>query len=106
MIKKIALSLATVSIVGCATMGREFASDLNWIKEGSTKQKDVRLVLGDPYQVGNSSGTITWTYGFYKYSLMGQSYSKELKFYWKSSGEVDRFNFTSSFPTDLATTKN
>ena len=105
MIRKLALIAGLVGMVGCATMGREFASDLNWIKEGSTKQKDVRLVLGDPYQVGNASGTVTWTYGYYKYSLIGESYSKELKFYWKQGGEVDRFNFTSSFPTDLATTK-
>lgn len=86
----------------CATAGKEFPSQMEWIKEGVTKKKDVQLVLGEPYSVGNSGGRETWTYGFYRYKLIGKSHTKELKVYWNPDGTVGSFSFTSSFPDDTA----
>ena len=90
-----------LALVGCLTTGRDFPSELNWIKEKNTKQTDVKMVLGDPYAVGHSDGAPTWTYAFYRYELFGKSYFKELKFYWGPKQDVERFSFNSSFPKDI-----
>jgi outer membrane protein assembly factor BamE (lipoprotein component of BamABCDE complex) len=95
-------AITVAALSGCVTVGKDFKSDVSWIKEGHTKQSDVSLVLGDPRSVGNSSGTPTWTYGYYQYRMLGDSASKELKFYWKKDGTVDQFSFNSSFADDIS----
>jgi hypothetical protein len=85
---------------GCVTNGKDFRSDLSWIKKSSTTKQNVSSLMGEPYSVGNSGGRETWTYGYYRYKLFGKSNQKELKFYWNPSGTVDDYSFTSSFPSD------
>ena len=89
-----------VFLAGCVTNGKDFPSDLQWIQKEQTRKDEVKMLLGDPYSVGNSGGKSTWTYGFYRYKLFGKSYTKELKFYWNPDGTVETFSFNSSFPTD------
>lgn len=89
-----------VSVTGCVTNGDNFRSDTSWVKENQTKQADVRMLLGEPYSVGNAGGKPTWTYGFYRYKLFGKSFQKELKLYWNPDGTVDNYSFNSSFPDD------
>ena len=89
------------SAVHCATMGKEFPSQTDWIKKGQTRQQDVVSVLGEPYSVGSSGGTPTWTYGFYKYGIFGKTGHKELKIYWEPNQVVERYSFDSSFPADI-----
>ncbi len=84
----------------CVTRGREFSSDLSWVKKNQTTQTDVNRVLGAPVSVGNTGGVLTWTYGFYEYRLFGESETKELKFYWNNEQRVQDFSFNSSFPED------
>jgi hypothetical protein len=92
--------LAVVSLqTACVTRGRDFSSDLSWIKKGQTSQIDVTRVLGEPTAIGNTGGIPTWTYGFYDYRLFGNSDTKELKFYWNGD-KVQDFSFNSSFPQD------
>lgn len=99
-----ALCLA-ILVVGCATRGKDFPSDLSWIKKDQTKKEDVKLILGAPYEVGYSTGQPTWTYGYYKYQLLGDIFTKELKFYWTRDGVVERYSFSSSFPGDVSQEK-
>lgn len=101
-IKKIcfyAVMFATLS--ACVTQGRDFHSQLEWVKKGKTRQADVKLLLGDPQFVGSSDGTPAWTYGFYKYRLFSPSYTKEVKFYWNNDNTVQTWSFNSSFPDDI-----
>jgi hypothetical protein len=100
MLKTLAALTLTLGLSGCVTNGRDFRSDVAWIKEKTTKQGDVKLLLGEPYAVGHSAGRPTWTYGYYRYRLFGKSFQKELKFYWLPDGTVERFSFDSSFPDD------
>jgi hypothetical protein len=102
MLQKIFAVFPVVGLTACITVGKDFKSDLSWIKEGQTKKADVSLVLGEPRSVGHASGSPTWTYGYYNYKLWGDSFTKELKFYWKKDGTVDQFAFTSSFPDDIS----
>ena len=99
----VALWLGT-SAVGCVTEGKDFKSEVTWIKDNQTKRDDVKMVLGEPFAVGNSGGKPTWTYGYYHYKLIGKSLQKELKFYWNPDGSVSSFSFTSSFPEDTGKT--
>jgi hypothetical protein len=92
--------LAGFLLASCVTNGKDFPSDLNWIKKDQTNQSDVRMLLGEPYSIGSSSGRSTWTYGYYKYKLFGKSNTKELKLYWNDKKIVDDFSFNSSFPND------
>lgn len=98
--KFLAAAVLVSGLTGCVTNGNDFPSDVKWIQEGKTKQGDVKGILGDPYSVGNTSGKATWTYGYYRYKLIGKSMQKELKFYWNPDGSVNSFSFNSSFPED------
>ena len=93
--------LCSLMMASCVTTGKNFPSDLAWIKKEKTKKPDVKLVLGPPFAIGNSGGVVTWTYAFYKYQLFGKSSHKELKFYWNPNNSVKHFSFNSSFPDDL-----
>jgi len=98
--KVAAMFLLTAGLAGCVTEGKDFRSNMSWIKSGQTKKDDVRMMLGVPYSVGEAAGKPTWTYGYYRYKLIGKSHQKELKLYWDPNGTVSSFAFTSSFPED------
>lgn len=93
-----------LSLTACVTNGTDFPSDVKWIQDNKTKQTDVRGILGEPFAVGSSDGKPTWTYGYYRYKLIGKSSQKELKFYWNPNGTVNSFSFNSSFPEDTGST--
>jgi hypothetical protein len=88
-------------VSSCVTQGREFPSRFDWIQKNKTRQEDAKLVLGDPKFVGSNDGQPSWTYGFYKYRLFGESHTKELKLYWNPDRTVNTWSYTSSFPGDV-----
>ncbi|MCX6129633.1 MAG: outer membrane protein assembly factor BamE [Proteobacteria bacterium] len=98
------LILSVLSCAGlqtaCVTRGRDFSSDLGWVKKSQTTQNDVTKFLGTPTAVGSTGGVPTWTYGYYDYRLFGESETKEIKFYWNNDGKLQDFSFNSSFPSD------
>jgi len=83
----------------CVTRGRDFSSDLSWVKKGQTSQVDVTRLLGEPTSIGNTGGVPVWTYGYYDYRLFGDSDTKEIKFYWNGD-KIQDYSFNSSFPQD------
>lgn len=93
------LIVAGTLLSGCITRGENFSSNYEWVQEKQTRKSEVLKALGKPYSVGYSSGKPTWTYGYYKFRLFGQSQTKELKFYW-SEDKVSSFSFNSSFRED------
>ena len=94
------LVVASIVLSSCVTQGRDFYSQLDWVKKGKTRQSDVKLVLGDPQFVGSNDGTPAWTYGYYKYRLFSPSHTKEVKFYWNTDQTLQSWSFNSSFPDD------
>ena len=98
----LALSLLTFASfqTACVTRGRDFSSDLNWVKKNQTTQSEVTKFLGTPTSVGSTGGVPTWTFGFYDYRMLGESETKELKFYWNNEAKVQDYSFNSSFPAD------
>ena len=96
------LVLLSLVVASCVTKGRNFPTDLSWVKKEETSQHDVLMVLGTPFMVGSSGGVQTWSYGLYHYRIVGRSYIKELKFFWNSDKTVQEYSFQSSFPDDLS----
>lgn len=93
---------ALFALSSCVTRGENFSSNTKWLDEAKPDQKQVTELLGTPYKVGTSNGVSTWTYGFYKHQLFGESQIKELKIYWTPDHKVKSYSFSSSFPDDAA----
>ena len=93
--------MKTSDLVKMAKSKKTTSKANNTIKKEVTKKEDVKLVLGDPFEVGYSSGQPTWTYGLYQYRLFGDTHTKELKLYWSRNGVIERYSFSSSFPQDV-----
>lgn len=88
-------------VYGCISVGRPFYSDdLSWIKKGKTTKDDVSDELGEPFRVGSDSGKLTWTYGYYKYSVFGSTRTKDLVIYFNKDGTVESYVFSTSFPEE------
>lgn len=87
-------------LTACVTQGEDFKQDFSWIKKNKTTQVDVSGSMGAPYKVGRSGSNRTWTYGYYDYSLFGDSYTRELKIYWNTDKTVRDYSYSSSFPED------
>jgi hypothetical protein len=94
------LLVVLMSCSGCYSTGRDFPSDLSWVKVKATRQRDVELLLGKPYAVGNAGGIVTWSYAYYFLQLFKAAQHKELKLYWNDDRTVRQFSFTSSFEED------
>lgn len=88
-------------LTGCATIGNDFNStQTDWIKTGETDKTTLQAKLGEPFRVGIDAGDPTWTYGYYKYSLFGESVTKDLVIRFDAEGKVKSFTLNTSFPED------
>ena len=86
---------------GCISVGRHFSSDdLSWIIKDQTTKDDIYDELGEPFRTGVDSGKLTWTYGYYKYHLIGSTYTKDLIIYFNKEGTVHSYVFNTSFPEE------
>jgi len=86
---------------GCISVGRPFSSDdLSWIVKGQTTKDDIYDELGEPFRVGSDSGKLTWTYGYYKYNLIGSTRTKDLSIYFNKDETVHSYVFNTSFPEE------
>lgn len=103
-----ALSLVFSGAVmnGCATVGSDFPSDVNWITKDKTKRVELEMRLGSPFQVGFDSGQLTWSWGFYRYSLFRPVRTKDLVVRFNNDGTVSSYSFSSSFDEDIQNLKN
>ena len=87
---------------GCLTVGNEFSSQVNWISTGHTTRPELEKKIGQPFRVGYDSGLLTYTYGFYRYSVFRPTRTKDLVIRFKSDGTVESYSFGSSFDEDRA----
>ena len=99
---RLLIVIATGAVLaGCATMGKDFDStSLSWLKAGETAKKDVLAKLGEPFRVGMDSGDQTWTYGFYKYRVFGESETKDLVIRYSADQKVKSYTLNTSFPEE------
>ena len=94
------LSLLLAS-AGCLSVGTKFESDdLSWIVPGVTTRAHIQQKLGDPFRVGVDDNKPTWTYGYYRYRVIGSTATKDLVIYFSKNGTVDSYTFNTSFTDD------
>lgn len=97
------LGLSLLILSGCVTAGQNFRSDdLSWILVDKTSQGEIQRVLGEPFRVGVDAGSLTWTYGYYRYRLFGETRTKDLVIEFSKDGTVSSYTFNTSFPEEKA----
>ena len=83
--------------LSCATVGTRFPSDqVRRIEIGVTTKEDARVMFGVPWRTGLESGQETWTYGFYKYRLFGETDTTDLVIRFRDNGAVDSYTFNTT----------
>ena len=89
-------------INGCASVGQPFSTEpVSEIVIGKTTQDNIQNLFGDPWRVGLENGKKTWTYGFYQYSLINKTQTKDLVVRFDDQGLVSSYTFNSTNPDDI-----
>lgn len=89
--------LAIFLMMGCATVGKDFPVEkVPGIQIGKTTQQDIRLQFGSPWRVGIEDGQNTWTYGKYKYRLIGDTDTTDLVIRFNSQNIVASYSFNTT----------
>ncbi|MBN1290859.1 MAG: outer membrane protein assembly factor BamE [Candidatus Latescibacteria bacterium] len=93
--------IITVFITSCATVGRDFPTDIVAdIRIGKTTQGDINRMFGSPWRTGIEDGDKTWTYGYYKYRLLGESVTRDLVVRFDKNMVVRSYSFNTSEITE------
>lgn len=98
--KMFAVSSLMLSFSGCVSVGEQFSSNVKWIVVNQTNREQVITHFGQPFRHGYDSGLLTYTYGFYRYSLFKPFRSKDLTIRFHPDGRVHSYTFASSFEDD------
>jgi hypothetical protein len=100
--RKAILCVVAAFAVGCMTVGDDFAvGKVSHLQIGKTTREEVREMLGQPWRTGLEDGTPTWTYGHYKYNLIGASQTRDLVVRFDEKGVVRSYTFNSTYPEDV-----
>jgi outer membrane protein assembly factor BamE (lipoprotein component of BamABCDE complex) len=90
-------AVLTVFPAGCATVGRDFpVSHVSEIEKGKTTQDQIRTLFGPPWRVGVEDGETTWTYGKYRYTLLGQKEAQDLVIRFDNRNVVSSYTFSTT----------
>ena len=86
-----------LTVASCATVGKRFPTEqVRRIEIGVTTREDVRVMFGIPWRTGIDSGQETWTFGFYKYRLFGETDTTDLVIRFRDTGAVDSYTFNTT----------
>ncbi|MFH1279845.1 MAG: outer membrane protein assembly factor BamE [Candidatus Eisenbacteria bacterium] len=99
--KRIAPQIAgvflAIILAGCATVGHKFPADqVPGIEIGKTTSEEVRAMFGDPWRTGIEDGLPTWTYGRYKYRLIGDDSTTDLVVRFDANNVVRSYTFNTT----------
>ena len=102
MLRRTMVAALAALALGCLTVGEDFAvGRVSHIQIGKTTQQEVRQMLGEPWRTGLEDGQRTWTYGYYKYNLLGASQTRDLVVRYDDKGLVRSYTFNSTYPEDV-----
>jgi len=91
----------SMTITGCITLGRQFPVDaVSKIQKGKTTRTEIDQLFGSPWRTGVDDGMRTWTYAHYRYSLFGESRTRDLIVRFDDKGIVASYTFNSTYPED------
>jgi outer membrane protein assembly factor BamE (lipoprotein component of BamABCDE complex) len=96
-----AVLLLSITAAGCLTIGYEFRVDaVSRIRIGETTRLQISDIFGQPWRTGIEDGKTTWTYAHYRYSMLGESMTRDLVIRFDEKGVVTSYTFNSSYPED------
>jgi outer membrane protein assembly factor BamE (lipoprotein component of BamABCDE complex) len=97
-----ALAVAAAGLlVACVTVGRDFpAQNVAKLQIGTTTQEQVKALFGTPWRTGSEDGQLTWTYGHYRYALLGTTHTRDLVVRFDARDVVASYTFNSTNPDD------
>lgn len=97
-----ALLLIVLVLAGCLSVGREFPTEpVTSLRIGETTQDEVRAAFGTPWRTGIEDGDRTWTYGRYRYALLGPGHTRDLVLRFDASGVLLSYTYNSTAPDGL-----
>ena len=96
------LLLIALFFTGCLSVGREFPTEpVTSLRIGETTQDEVRAAFGTPWRTGIEDGDRTWTYGRYRYALLGPGHTRDLVLRFDASGVLLSYTYNSTAPDGL-----
>lgn len=101
--KRIALSLCASALSffpGCMSVGNQFTSEVKWIQPNKTTRTEVERRIGTPFRVGYDTGMLSYEYGYYRYSLISSTHTKDLTVRFNPDNTVNSYSFSSNFEED------
>lgn len=99
--RRVSVVILLMVLAGCATAGRNFnVPAVQEITMGETSKADIARLFGAPWRTGVEDGRETWTYGHYKYSLFGETKTRDLVLRFDGKGKVASYTFNSTYPED------
>lgn len=100
-VRWIALLAPALALLGCLTVGETFpVAPVSRIAIGETTKQEIRQTFGTPWRTGLEDGQETWTYGHYRYALLGTTRTRDLVLRFDERDVVVSYSFNSSFPED------
>ncbi len=92
-----ALLAITIAASGCMGVGRNFtAGPVKQIEKGVTTKEDIEKTFGDPFRKGLDDGYESWNYVYNRWTLFGQTRSKDLYIVFNKDGTVRGYTFNSN----------
>jgi hypothetical protein len=90
-----------LALLGCFTAGQAFpVAPVSRIEIGTTTKREVLATFGEPWRTGLEDGQETWTWGQYRYALLGTTRTRDLVVRFDDRDVVASYSFSSSFPED------
>lgn len=91
------LAVVLATLVGCATVGRDFPThNVDQIEIGETTRSDIQTLFGEPWRTGVEDGKRTWTYGRYRWSAFGEAETTDLVVRFNDDGTVASYVFNTT----------
>lgn len=96
-VRAILVGLSLLLVVGCATVGRDFAThNVDQIEVGETTRSDIQEMFGEPWRTGIEDGKRTWTYGKYRWSAFGEAETTDLVVRFNKDGRVSSYVYNTT----------
>ncbi len=86
-----------ILLCSCASVGRKFpVAPVSDIVIGKTTDAQIREMFGEPWRVGVEDGRRTWTYGEYRYRLIGEPSTTDLVVRFDEKNLVVSYSFSTT----------
>ena len=96
-LKLAGLAAVLVTLVGCASVGRDFAThNVDQITIGETTRAEIQEMFGEPWRTGIEDGKRAWTYGKYRWSAFGDDETTDLVVRFNNDGTVSSYVYNTT----------